>query len=75
MAKAGPKGNAWVREVIAAGQKRRGKIVRRSIRSVARYASPDMLETAVRAHRYHMALLGTQYVILCTTKGPIQVIC
>ena len=68
-------GMAWINQVFQAGQVAQGNIVRRSMHSVSKYASPQLLETAVRARGFHMALIGAQYVILCDTKGGIQVVC
>jgi hypothetical protein len=69
------RGDAWIEQVFRAGQVAQGNIVRRSIHSVARYASTTALENATRRRGYHMALIGEQYVILCNSTGQINVIC
>jgi len=66
---------AWINQVFQAGQVAQGNIVRRSMHSVSKNASPELLEQAVKSRGFHMALIGTQYVILCDKKGGIQVVC
>ena len=68
-------GQAWINQVFLAGQVAEGNIVRRSMHTVSKYASPELLEQAVKDRGFHMALIGGQYVILCDTKGGIQVVC
>lgn len=78
MAKGGRRirtGQAWIDQVFKAGQVSQGNIVRRSMHSVARFASPELLERAVRQRGFHMALIGNQYVIVCNTAGNIQIVC
>ena len=68
-------GKQWIAQIFKAGQVAQGNIVRRSMHSVARYASANQLEEEVRGMGFHMALIGTQYVILCDPAGQIQLIC
>ena len=81
MAKGGPRrkrirtGQAWIDQVFKSGQAAKGNIVRRSMHSVSKCASPELLEKAVRAREFHMALIGNQYVIVCNRAGAIQIIC
>ncbi len=66
---------AWINQIFAAGQVNQGNVVRRSMHDVAKYASPQALEAAVKAKGYHMALIGNQYVIVCNPNGAIQIVC
>jgi hypothetical protein len=66
---------AWINQIFQSGQVAQGNIVRRSMHSVSKCASPELLERAVRDKGFHMALIGAQYVILCDKKGGIQVVC
>jgi hypothetical protein len=68
-------GMAWVNQIFQAGQVAQGNIIRRSTRSVSKYTSPELLEQAVRARGFHMAVIGAQYVIVCNTQEGIKVIC
>ena len=68
-------GNAWIRQIFQAGQVQAGNIVRRSMHDVQRFASPTMLERAVRARGFHMDLIGTQYVVVCNSEGSIRMVC
>lgn len=66
---------AWINQIWTAGQVNQGNVVRRSMHDVAKYASPQALEAAVKAKGFHMALIGTQYVIVCDPNGAIQLVC
>jgi hypothetical protein len=68
-------GKAWLAYVFRSGQVVRGNINRRSMDSVARFASPEALEAEVKRRGFHMVMMGDHYVILCRRDGPIKVIC
>jgi hypothetical protein len=68
-------GTAWIHQVFQAGQVAQGNLIRRSMHSVARQTSPQLLEREVRQRGFHMALIGTQYVILCDPDGQMLIIC
>ena len=67
--------SAWTDQIWQAGQVNAGNVVRRSMHSVMTYSSPQELEQEVRQRNFHMALIGTQYVIVCNPAGQIQIIC
>jgi hypothetical protein len=67
--------NSLIAQIFTAGQVNKGNIVRRSMHSVATYASAGALRREVRRRGFHMALVGDQYVIVCNTSGTINVIC
>jgi hypothetical protein len=68
-------GRAWIEQVFSAAQVRQGNIVRRSMHSVSRCASPELLEQIVKERGFHMALIGNQYVILCDPDGQMKIVC
>jgi 2-polyprenyl-3-methyl-5-hydroxy-6-metoxy-1,4-benzoquinol methylase len=67
--------NAWLDQVFAAGQVAKGNVVRRSIRDVEKYSSEAELKAAVRQNGFHLAKIGSQYVILCNPPGALEIIC
>lgn len=67
--------SAWINQIFRAGQVNQQNIVRRSISTVNKYASQAELEREVKARGFHMAQIGKQYVIVCSRKGQINVIC
>jgi len=66
---------AWLNQIWQAGQVNEGNVVRRSMLSVATYSSPQDLENEVRARGFHMALIGSQYVIVCNPNGALNLVC
>ena len=67
--------SAWINQIFRAGQATQGNIVRRSMASVKNYASPSELRKAVKSKKFHMAVIGDQYVIVCNKNGTIHVVC
>lgn len=67
--------NQWINQIWKAGQAAKGNVVRRSIHSVASYASPKELELEVRRRGFHMAVVGDQYVIVCNKSGTFSIVC
>ena len=66
---------AWLNQIFRAGQVAQGNIIRRSMASIQRFASPDALEAEVRRRGFHMAVIGDQFVILCNQTGTIHGVC
>jgi hypothetical protein len=69
-----PTSQVWIKKIFKAEAARNGGIVRRSTRSVSRYASEGELVAEVKRRNFHMVATGGQYVILCNTGG-MDVIC
>ncbi len=67
--------SSWTDQIWQAGQVNRGNIVRRSIKSVMTYSSGQKLENEVKTRRFHMAVVGDQYVIICNQAGTINLVC
>lgn len=68
--------SAWTNQIWQAGQVNEGNVVRRSAHSVAQYGGGIAHLTAeVQQRGFHMARVGTQYVILCNQQGAIELIC
>jgi hypothetical protein len=61
--------SAWISQIFRAGQAAKGGVVRRSVKSVKKYASENELKLAVKAHRFHMARSKGQYVIFCYPRA------
>lgn len=66
---------AWIGQIFTAGQVNKGNVVRRNMLDVAKYASPQALEAAVRERGFHMARVGGQYIIVCNCDGEIAIVC
>lgn len=60
--------SAWVDQIFKAGQASKSGIVRRSVRSVRKYASEKELRREVKTRKFHMARSRGQYVIFCYPK-------
>ena len=69
-----PASRDWIQRIFKAQAALSGGIVRRSVRSVSRYASEDALVAEVRRRQFHMVVTGGQYVIMCNTGG-MDVVC
>ena len=62
----------WIRDIFNAKQAITGGIVRRSIRSVKRYASVAALKAAVQRRGFHMIISGRQFVVFCN-DGSLKI--
>lgn len=67
-------GIEWIEQIFKAGKVNEGSVVWRGIDVVAKHASADELVTAVNKRGFHLAVVGTEYVIICNMKGSINVI-
>lgn len=65
--------NAWIGQVFKAKQVTSGGIVRRSAKSVLENATEAELIAEVKKRKFHMILVGTQYVIYC--RNDVTMIC
>jgi hypothetical protein len=63
----------WIEAIFAAKAARSGGIVRRSLRSVLRYASLDALRAEVIRRKFHMIINNDQVVVFCN-GGSISII-
>jgi hypothetical protein len=63
----------WIHQIFEAKQVQRGGIIRRSVKSVRRYASEAQLGAAVQALGFHMVQSGKQFVIFCN-PGEFQLV-
>lgn len=69
-----PQNNKWINRIFEAKIAKSGGIVRRKSASVEKFASVKALKAEVKSKRFHMLLVGDQYVIICST-GNLKVIC
>jgi hypothetical protein len=65
---------SWISKIFRARQARRGNVVRRSLSSVEKHGPLSELIEAVDSMGYHMAIIGTQVVILCDPSGTIKIL-
>jgi len=63
----------WIEQIFESKQAKMGGIVRRDAYNVRRYASVEALILAADIRGFHVILCGSQYIIICNTKG-LQII-
>jgi len=68
------KTSKWIDQIFKAKIVDEGGVVRRSVASVRKYASPEALEYAVKRRGFHMNESAGQYIIYCN-DGDIRLNC
>jgi len=66
--------NKWLAQIFGANQVTKGGMVRRSIKSVKKLISEEVLKAEVEKRGFHLLIVGPQYVVLCN-KGSLSVLC
>lgn len=59
--------NAWIDRIFRSQIARRGRVVRRKIASIERFASRRLVQEECRRRGYHIVEHGEQWLIFCDT--------
>lgn len=64
-------GRSWVRQLFLGAQAQRRGIVRRTVHSVARFASEALLLEEARARRFPVLRIDDQYFVICDSRAIV----
>jgi hypothetical protein len=65
--------DAWIAQLFGSKSARRGAVVRRSVRWVAREIGDARFREEVRRRGFHLLQTADQYIVVCH-PGPIHLI-
>ena len=63
----------WITAIFNAKQAKKSGVVRRSIKSVKKFASVQLLVAEVRKRKFHLIRTKSQFIILCN-RGELTVV-
>lgn len=63
----------WIQQIFDAAQASKGGVVRRSCKTVAKYASYAKLKAAADARGFRVVKVGDQYVVSCQPELILDV--
>jgi len=64
----------WIDNIFKARQVTNRGIIRRSIHSVKRFASEELLQAEVRKRKFHLVKSGDQLIVFCN-DGELAILC
>ena len=65
--------SAWIEQVFASEMARRGRVVRRRLSSIDRYASRQALKEECKRRGYHIVAHRDQWLVFCD-KGRVRIV-
>jgi hypothetical protein len=65
--------SAWIDQIFASKMARRGRVVRRKLSSIDRYASREALKRECKRRGFHIVAHRGQWLIFCD-KGDVRLV-